>query len=1208
MKLKLKSNYWLIAALLAFGFCFLLFFTAEQPNLQRQFERFQNKLVEKETQHVKRHLEFKQHSLQRSSEEWWASLTKFSNDPTISYSIAQEDELVFWTKNELSFTDLGSDVNDGYHLLGNGLFHVLKTTVDGTQIISCWKVKSMYAYENEYLQNGFTSGLYFPGKVVPSHLVDTQTDYAVHNAAGELVFYIAPTDARVKSSPLLQLMIYLLFLLGIVFMYTAIEHKVAEKSWRFGKAYYFMALFALFVPLLLLADLNPFQAFALFDPELYASSELLPNLGTLILLLVFFGLVLRALYRFEIPSQEKQRVQKWQGFLLYVFLMVLAYTGSYVFSSLVINSTISLEIDRLFSLEPFSFVAIAVMALILLFYILAGFWVAARLKGFQRNQVALIWFFTAVAYFLFEVFYGQAFLISALWPAVINGLILYVYFQQGHRPKFVSIVLILATAAAYSAFSLYEYNQLNELQKRALFAHQLITDRDAATEVEFLALEEQLVQPDVFEQFITLAEEGELQKNIHDFIDNCCGDPFWERYDMSFYLFENQSALSPRLSGQGVGWQDMRRIISDHAVVSEFSEQLYHVVDNFDRISYIGEVTYNHYTLFIKMQSKRIPEQIGFPRILINQSALVIEELEAYSIARYFNGELVMRYGLFNYPVVEEKLTEQWGNKEGHFVMDGMSHFVFKDKDQQSIIISSPLKSWLENVTNFSYLFIFYGFVFFLFQLIFKNGVFELSGVSMSLKIQLVMISILVISFIVFGAVAGAYVKNQYNSFTLDNIQEKLYSVEIEVKQKLGDSERIERITMGTYLDFILKKFSTVFATDINLYDLEGGLLATSQPRLYSKGVAGDQMNPHAYQSLKMNKSSEFIHQESIGDLAYLSAYLPLMNFSGELLGYLNLQHFSKQNVYESQLSGFLVTIINLAVLFLVVSVIATLFVSTWVTSPLRMIQQSIGRIELGKPNKPINYKGSDELGALVKEYNNKLEELELKAMQLAKSERESAWREMAKQVAHEIKNPLTPMKLSLQHFQRSFDPADPNAKEKINRISASLVEQINTLTNIANEFSSFAKMPKPNEETLVLIEMLGNVVQIFESEADGIQFSYEHDQIFIHADKDLMIRAFNNIIKNALQAIPEGTTPDIHIDVKVEDQHVIVAIQDNGVGIPEEMRQKIFIPNFTTKSTGAGLGLAMVRQIIENHNGEIWFEPNASGGTTFLVRLPLKN
>jgi two-component system, NtrC family, nitrogen regulation sensor histidine kinase NtrY len=385
MKLKFKSNYWLFAALLVFGFCFMLFFTAEQPNSQRQFERFQNKLVEKEQQHVKRHLEFKQHVLQRSAEEWWGLLTKFSSDPAISYYVSQDGELLFWTENELSFKDLENDLDDGYHLLGNGLFHVLKTGLEGIQIISCWKVKSMYAYENQYLQNGFTSGLYFPGKLVPSEAVDAHADFTVRNAAGEAVFYISPTDARVKSSPILQLIIYLLFLLGIVFMFTAFEHKVTEKALRLGKAYYFIALFALFVPLLLLSDLNPFQAFLLFDPELYASSELLPNLGTLILLLVFFGLLLRALYRFEIPSQEKQGLHKWKGFMLYTFLMVLAYTGSYVFSSLVINSTISLEIDRLFSLEPFSFVAIAVMALILLFYILAGFWVAARLKGFQRN-------------------------------------------------------------------------------------------------------------------------------------------------------------------------------------------------------------------------------------------------------------------------------------------------------------------------------------------------------------------------------------------------------------------------------------------------------------------------------------------------------------------------------------------------------------------------------------------------------------------------------------------------------------------------------------------------------------------------------------------------------------------------------------------------------------------------------------------------------
>lgn len=382
-------------------------------------------------------------------------------------------------------------------------------------------------------------------------------------------------------------------------------------------------------------------------------------------------------------------------------------------------------------------------------------------------------------------------------------------------------------------------------------------------------------------------------------------------------------------------------------------------------------------------------------------------------------------------------------------------------------------------------------------------------------------------------------------------------------------------------MDYILKKFSKVFATDINLYDLNGALLATSQPKLYDKGIVSTQMNPGAFKELHFGLLSQFIHKENIGELDYLSAYLPFRNKSGNILGYLNLQHFAKQNAYETQLSGFLVTIINIAVLLLVVTVIIALFIANWITQPLRLIQQSIQSIELGKQNSPINYSGNDEIGALVREYNNKLEELEIKAMQLARSERESAWREMAKQVAHEIKNPLTPMKLSLQHFQRSFDPTDPNAKSKIDRISASLVEQINALTGIANEFSNFAKMPKPNEEYIDIVALVKNTASIFSNEETKVSVNSTAESIQIFADRDLMIRVFNNLIKNALQAMPENHDGLIQIRILKDGQFVQIEVQDNGSGIAESERQKIFIPNFTTKTTGAGLGLAMVKQII---------------------------
>jgi nitrogen fixation/metabolism regulation signal transduction histidine kinase len=301
-----------------------------------------------------------------------------------------------------------------------------------------------------------------------------------------------------------------------------------------------------------------------------------------------------------------------------------------------------------------------------------------------------------------------------------------------------------------------------------------------------------------------------------------------------------------------------------------------------------------------------------------------------------------------------------------------------------------------------------------------------------------------------------------------------------------------------------------------------------------------------------------------------------------------------------------LVTLINIFVLLLALGVIAALYVTNWVTKPLKTLQDSLASIQLGKLNKQLDYVGSDEIGSLVKVYNQKVEELEQAASALARSERESAWREMARQVAHEIKNPLTPMKLSVQHFQRTFNKDDEGAQERLERFSKMLIEQIDTLTNIANEFSSFAKMPMSKAEGVVVSEVVSNVVQLFVDSSEA-QVLYENEggQARVFIDKDELIRVLTNLVKNAVQALQVQREGKILIRTWLVKGKVYVSVADNGSGIAKEARGKIFQPNFTTKSSGTGLGLAMVKSIVEQSGGQVWFEDNPQGGTIFFVEFP---
>ena len=383
--------------------------------------------------------------------------------------------------------------------------------------------------------------------------------------------------------------------------------------------------------------------------------------------------------------------------------------------------------------------------------------------------------------------------------------------------------------------------------------------------------------------------------------------------------------------------------------------------------------------------------------------------------------------------------------------------------------------------------------------------------------------------------------------------------------------------------------------------------MASSQPKIYSQGLISKKMNTAAYRAIHLNNSSEYIHQESIGKLEYLSAYKPFLNEKGEFLAFINVQYISRQHDLENQISGFLLAIINIMVFMLAFSTILSITVSNRLIRPLKYIQESLRTVQIGSRLTPIIYDRTDEIGELVKEYNKKVEELQQNAETLAKSERESAWREMAKQVAHEIKNPLTPMKLSIQHLSRSIKLADEDSEIRLQRVTKSLIEQIDALTKIANEFSNFAKMPKAKEIELNLSEVLTNSVAVF-AEYDQHDFNLTiepQSEALIWADKDLLLRVFNNLIKNALQSAPVGSTGKINIQLTEQNETYTVSVKDNGVGIKPSEQDKIFVPYFTTKSKGTGLGLAMSKQIIEGMKGKIWFDSELDVGTTFFVTFP---
>ncbi len=470
--------------------------------------------------------------------------------------------------------------------------------------------------------------------------------------------------------------------------------------------------------------------------------------------------------------------------------------------------------------------------------------------------------------------------------------------------------------------------------------------------------------------------------------------------------------------------------------------------------------------------------------------------------------------------------------------------------------------------------------------------------------------AVLFFSFILIGAGTVYFSINQYRTKQYEILEEKVQSVYVELIHKLEYENDLHNWSSESYfnLNELLMKFSNVFYTDINLYDSKGYLLSSSRPEIFQIGLLSTRMNALAFKEMTIKKRSEFVQSETVGTLDYLSVYVPFVNADNQLLAYLNLPYFTRQDALTAEITNLVVAIINIVVLLSLLGFTIAVFMANTITMPLKLLQQKFSHISLSEKNEAIHYKGNDEIGSLVKEYNLMVSKLQDSVELLSKSERELAWREMAKQIAHEIKNPLTPMKLNIQHLARTVEENPEEIKKQVQKISSVLIEQIDNLSSIATEFSNFAKMPQTKSEIFDLEKKLKNAIELFtDYERCILSLKMESlEPLFVLADREQISRVFINLIKNAIQAIPINSKGRIDIKIEKIKNKALVSIRDNGKGIPEEIRGKLFYPNFTTKTSGMGLGLAIVKGIIQDVGGEIYFETKLGKGSVFYVELPI--
>ena len=394
-------------------------------------------------------------------------------------------------------------------------------------------------------------------------------------------------------------------------------------------------------------------------------------------------------------------------------------------------------------------------------------------------------------------------------------------------------------------------------------------------------------------------------------------------------------------------------------------------------------------------------------------------------------------------------------------------------------------------------------------------------------------------------------------------------------------------------------KISDIQNISFSIYDLNGNLIQSTFEESALSRISQDLID-----KINLAEKKKYVEIKKVGEKQVRESYSIIYDYNNEPIWILNLPYFDddKLNVYE--LRSFILNIVQVYLLLFVLAIIISYFVSSYITNPISEIVYKMKQMRIDKLNKKINLEvTSKEMFTLVNSYNNMVDQIDQNIKEISKSQRELAWREMAKQVAHEIKNPLTPMKLSVQNFKIKFDPEDPNIEKKLDEYSKTLIQQIDVLSSIATAFSSFAELPAQKNEKIDLISTTKLCLEIFNDR--NVVFKTDLNKLEILFDRTNLIRIINNLVKNSIQATNDILEPKILVQIKKINKSAVIEIIDNGLGISKELKEKIFEPNFTTKTKGMGLGLSIIKNLITNYKGTISFK-SKKGETVFTIKLPV--
>ncbi|ULQ56932.1 HAMP domain-containing histidine kinase [Flavihumibacter rivuli] len=1147
-------------------------------------------------------------------------------------------QISFWnTQQVLPNSDIiYSSASSQFIQLQNGQYVFIRKELsigkEKRLVVALLPVRSEYFIQNKNLKRSFAG---FPQAESSVATSVYETEFPVKSISGEILFFLQPRNIYANQNS--NEWSLLLTVIGVMLLLMALHHAAVSIVEEYG---FFKGFLFLFLTVVVLrwatfwfSDIFSWRTYELFDPSIYSSSSLLPSLGDLLINVFLFCWLMLFLYR----RVSLVRISRFgEGFTRNFFIACAAiillgttFSFAYIIKTLISDARISFNVTNFFSLDIYSFYGFIVLTTLALSYFLLSSFLLKTISPLKPMERVLLYSIMAVAGLSFLTFMRNSSLLE-LYIFVLLWLIGYVWLMKrpfllrlGERWNLSVALLWMFVYSASIAVIIQNENRRIEIDQRKRTAEKLALRADPSSE-RLLSIALTYFDNDFLLDNFYRFGLASANQYLKDSLINKNFSAYLNKYDTRIYTFDNQE--QPLYNNDPISYDTLNTIFMIEGKPTNVVDLRY-FEKAFDKFSYISKKTVTDTIgsivgyMFILSEPKKYKSDALVPELFRSRKDFMPDEYSpVYSYAIYNNKELLDYYNEYAFPIrlADAQLPKNNFTQRRNGDYDELW---FRDNNKV-VVIARRDNLWLESITLVAYLFSSFLLLMGVYRIItvLMQSRLKLSAIrqrmQLNLRIQIhtIIISISIFSFLVIGATTIFFFINRYNKNKQDQLSRAIQIIASEVQSRMVNKEvfsdmvRLYEEGANEALETLSREVAEIHGTDFNLYDLNGELKVSSNPFIYDKGILSVRMNPDAYFNMHRKRLVQFATQEEIVGISYHSIYAPVRDEEGNPYAYLNMPSFDSQVDLKREISNFLVTIINLnAFIFLLAGVIAV-FITNRITSSFSLISEKMRAVSLGQHNEAIEWNREDEIGELVKEYNKMVNKLEESAVALAKSEREGAWREMARQVAHEIKNPLTPMKLSIQYLQKAIDSNTGDVKQLTSNVARTLVEQIDHLSKIASEFSQFANISNARIERFDLHDVLYSLSHLYESN-EQLEFSWKpvHRQVMLNADKTQINRLFTNLLQNAVEATQGLEHCVVTVEEELRDLVIVVKVSDNGSGIPEATQSRIFTPNFTTKTSGTGLGLAMCKGIVEQAHGRIWFETNEGKGTTFYVELPIE-